>query len=59
MQLAAVRQTLRTHGYSALLYDYVDPFRAACRRRRWRGRRSRCERMRRVILIGTSVGKRG
>ena len=51
-------KTLRTHGYSALLYDYVDP--SALPADALAGAAAaRAAGARRVILIGASVGARG
>ncbi len=51
-------KTLRTHGYSALLYDYIDP--SALPADAIAGATAvRAAGARRVILIGASVGARG
>jgi hypothetical protein len=51
-------KTLRTHGYSALLYDYVDPS-ALPADAAAAAAPARAAGARRVILIGASVGARG
>ena len=51
-------RTLRAHGYSALLYDYLDPSQLAADATAGAAA-ARAAGARRVILIGASVGARG